>query len=225
MKKHWLLLADQFDAMRPRERLMVFIALVAVLAGGFYVLLLNPALARYQLARQQLQQSELALNTLNQQELLLTEASSRDPDQDERARLQALDQQVTALRSQLTGPAARLATPEKMNALLRALIAGQKNLHLLSISSGEVQDLLAAPQPGAELQAPASKGALSLYRHSVKLVLQGDYAALSSYLRQLETLPWQMEAAQVQIRSENWPQATLSLTLHINSLERAWLAF
>lgn len=218
MKKIWLATADRFDALRPRERLMVFLACVAVLIGVFVLGVLNPALSRYQQARQSLQQSEAALRTLDQQEVQLIEGSSRDPDQAERAQLAELGQALARLRRELTGPEARLSTPEKMSALLRELIGAQKNLRLVSIRSGEVEDLLAPAAASAPL-------AVSLYRHSVKLVLQGDYAAFERYLRQLEALPWQLEITEMQIKTDQWPQATLSLTLGINSLERAWLAF
>lgn len=222
MKKLWLMLGDRFDALLPRERLMVLLALVAVFAGLFYVGVLNPALVRYQLARQSVQQNEAQLNSLAEQEVLLIGGASRDPDQEEREQLSVLDRDMAALRNQLTGPNARLASPEQMSGMLRALIAAQKNLHLVSISSGEVQDLLAPIDPAAPAAARAQLG---LYRHSVKLELQGDYAAITAYLRQLENLPWQMEVSRVAIRTQVWPQASLNLTLNINSLERAWLAF
>lgn len=223
MKKLWLMLGDRFDALQPRERLVVFLALVAVLAGLFYLLAANPALKRYQLARQSVQQSELQLKSLALQEVLLIESSARDPDKEEREQLSAVDRDMAVLRDQLTGPHARLASPEQMSGMLRALIAAQKNLRLVSISSGEVQDLLASADPAA---APLPvRTELSLYRHSVKMELHGDYVAITAYLHQLENLPWQLDAGQVLVKTLAWPQASLSLTLNINSLERAWLAF
>jgi MSHA biogenesis protein MshJ len=226
MKKICLLLGDRFDAMLPRERLLVFLALVAALGGLFVLSGLNPALLRYQMARQSLLQSERSLKTLAEQEVLLVEGDSRDPDAAERSELLALDRQLEALRDQLTGGKAGLASPEKMGSMLHELIAAQKNLRLVSIHSGDVADLLAGV-PGVAASAPASlsRPMHSLYRHELKLVLRGDYAALMNYLRQVEALPGRLSASEVLIRSEAWPEASLSLSLNINSLERAWLAF
>lgn len=220
MKKLWLQLGDRFDALQPRERLLVFLALVALLAGLFVFLLLNPALARYQAARKVVQQSEKSLQGFAEQEVLLIEGSSRDPDLAERAALAAQARELDELRRTLLGGEHGLMSPELMSERLRALIAARKGLELVSIQSGEAQDLLAGPG-----NSPGTRPLRSLYRHSMKLVLRGEYPALHAYLREVEALPGQLSTSELRLRSEAWPQASLTLTLKFNSLERAWLAF
>ncbi|NSL55387.1 type II secretion system protein GspM [Uliginosibacterium aquaticum] len=220
MKKAWLFVADRFDALQARERLLVFLGLAALLAGIFMFSVLEPALSRYRQARQSLQESTRSLASLSQEESLLIEGSQRDPDAAERSALGEAEREIALLHSRLTGPEARLLAPERMSALLQALIAAQKNLLLVSIRSGEPVDLLAAASAPA-----ATPGGSSLYRHSVKLVLQGDYPALAAYLHAVESLPVQLEVSAYTLQVQEWPQARLSLTLDFNSLERAWLGF
>lgn len=76
--------SDRFDARTPRERLLVFLGLVAGVALLFFLVFFQPALGRYQGSVAAVQQSETAINALNTQELVLIQAMATDPDADTR---------------------------------------------------------------------------------------------------------------------------------------------
>lgn len=230
MKKLWLQLADRFDAMMPRERLMVFLALIAVVSALFYFLTLNPALARYQLVQQQMQQDEKLLRSLDEEELSLIRAASADPDAAVRAQIAATRQELAALQATLGSAGGRLVDPAQAARMLKDLVAAQSGVTLVSMQAGEAQNLLIDSEdegkaPGAAPAPAAPQGAKGLYRHTLRIALRGDYAALSRYVAQLEKLTWSMQVAELKLVSEQWPEARLELVLHIISLERAWLAF
>lgn len=218
MKKYWLLLADRFDAMAPRERLLVFLAAVAVCAGIFVLAVVDPALARYQKASAKLQQSHQGVQQVDAAELLLIDAASRDPDAEVRGQIDQARKQLEARQGELGLAGLRLGKPEQRVALLRDLIGAQRGLELVSIKSGAVQDLLGAAS------APAADGA-GLYQHSVELTVRGDFAALGGYLHALEALPEPMRPAKLELVVEQYPKALMTLTLNLISVERAWLVF
>ena len=152
MKKAWLFLADRFDARLPRERLLIFLGLVAVLITLFYLLVLGPDYQRYQQARNSSKQSESQLAVLNEQELMLVQASLQDPDAETRKQIRQAEGENQRLRAELADGQTQFVPPEKMDAVLRDLIASQKGLELVSIRSGKAENLL---EPPAGISAPA----------------------------------------------------------------------
>lgn len=220
MKKLWILLADRFDALAPRVRLLVFLGLIALLSLLFYALSVQPALARYELARQANAQDEQRIAKLREQEVELIRASSADPDAESRRQIDAVQRERAELRR--TMAANGLVDPARAASMLRQLIADQGGVELISMQAGEVLDLLASEEGAARAAGGTHDG---LYRHSLKLSLRGTYAGLSRYVAGVERLAWQPKVAELKITTEKWPQARLELVLHVNSLERAWLAF
>lgn len=221
MKKSWIFLADRFDALKPRERLLVFLCLVACMITLFFLLVFKPGFERYQSARNLVRQSETMLNSLNAQELIFIQALAQDPDAETRRLSVQMGQDNERLRGELSSAQEQLATPEKMTAVLRDLIAAQKGLELISIHSGKVEDLLT---PLAAGSAPAERGQ-SIFKHGIEVSVRGDYAALAAYMKQLEFLPWKVKLADLVLTTERYPQSTMKFTLYTLSLERAWLGF
>ena len=217
MKKLWLAAADRFDALQPRERLVIFLAVVALLVAAFVLLVLDPALARYRVANTQLQQGEQTLQALDAREVALIQASHADPDAATRETIAALQAGNLRLREQLDTAQARFVPPAQMGALLRDLVATQPGLELLALRTGK-RDNLMPPGPEGEPRA-------GLYRHEVELELRGSYAALTAYLQGIEQLPWQLGFGSASLSVDTYPQARLRLVLHTISLEQAWLGF
>jgi MSHA biogenesis protein MshJ len=221
MKKLWIALADRFDARSPRERLLVFLGLAASIGLLFFLAIFQPAFSSYQSGLAGVRQSETELRALNVQELALIQAMAADPDVETRTLNRRLDEENGALRAELSAAQAQLATPEKMTAVLRDLISAQKDLELISIRSGKIEDLLAPPAAGS---APIERGP-SIFRHGIEVSVRGDYRSLTAYLKSLEGLQWKARLADLVLTTEEYPRVTMSFTLYTLSLERAWLGF
>jgi len=231
MKKSWLFLADRFDAFKPRERVALFVALVAVAVGLFFVLVLNPAYARYQRAHNSLTQSAQAQAAIAAEELALVQGAGLDPDAEARRQIARITAENTAMQRNLASVQARLASPDKMTEMLRDLISAQRGLELVSVHTEPAEDLLAkATQadkspPAVQSQPAQSASGQSLYRHGITIRVRGDYQTLASYLRQVESLPWKINLADMSLKTVQYPQANMTLTLYTLSLERTWLSF
>lgn len=70
---------------------------------------------------------------------------------------------------------------------------------------------------------PAPKAREMLYRHGVEMVLQGTYLDMVAYMEALESLPVQLFWGRAQLDAQNYPEATLTLTLYTLSLDDKWL--
>jgi MSHA biogenesis protein MshJ len=62
-----------------------------------------------------------------------------------------------------------------------------------------------------------------IYKHGVEITVQGSYLDILDYMTQLEGLPWQLFWGKAKLTVDEYPKATLTLTLFTLSLDRKWL--
>lgn len=226
MKKAWLFLADRFDACQPRERVAIFLALAAVLVGGFVLFVFNPAYARYQAAHTALQAAQTQLTQINVERLALMEAANRDPDAATRSQIAALEKDNAAMRQRMLQANEELVGPEEMTGILRELMAMRGGLGMVSMKTLQPEDMFGEPKPNdSRASLPDVNGVpMSLYRHGLELTVSGNYAALVTYLRAVEQLPRKVHVQEVTIHTDAYPVAQMKISLYTLSMERAWLS-
>jgi MSHA biogenesis protein MshJ len=86
---------------------------------------------------------------------------------------------------------------------------------------------LTTTPPGAAPAAPAPSSAAEeplLYRHGVRIVLQGAYPDMVGYMRALERLPVQVFWGKATLDATEHDKTTLTLTLYTLSLDEKWIA-
>jgi MSHA biogenesis protein MshJ len=57
----------------------------------------------------------------------------------------------------------------------------------------------------------------------VEIVVQGGYMDMMNYMAALEAMPWQLFWGRAKLSVDEYPNATLTLTLFTLSLDKAWL--
>lgn len=213
--------AERIDALSLRERGMVFVGVLGLL----YALVNAAIFPRLQIEEKQLRDRLAAKQQqIATMQTFIHEAALRhgqDPNAAARARIQSLKQ----LLGNQAGTSGVVA-PSEMAKLVKAVLA-----HHGSVSLVRLQNLPAepfgnsiAPQPAAAKPVPVSVDTVgTLYRHGVKVEVQGGYVDLVSYLQALERLPWRVMWGEVQLTVEKHPTSRLTLTLYTLSSERAWI--
>lgn len=229
MRQYWLVLSDHFDALKPRERWIVFAALVLCLFGLVYFLFLDPALVRRNLYQQQIRQNQTSINELQTQEQALVQLSLQDPDQEKRKQINELLATNQATRMELSSFQMQLAPPEKMPRLLADLLARQPGLELLGVKTLKTENMLAdkpEDKPADQATSPAHEKPASpgVYRHGLEISVRGDYAALAAYARKVEQLPWKFYWGDMQFKVDEYPHSIMTFTVYTMSLDQAWLS-
>lgn len=227
MREQWRQLAARFDALQPRERVLVLVGLVVGVALLFDALALQPLEAR----RKQLErQVAEARNNIKIAETVLTgQVPIVDPDDVRRSYRNALRQQLAEIDQHMQGLQRGLVPPERMAKLLEEMLSRSRGLQLLSLRTLPVQRFetpAAAPtgRAGDKTAKPAPKDPeRTVYQHSFEITLQGSYFELHDYLTQLEKLPWQMFWGRISVRTEQYPRLRVTLTVQTLSLNKAWL--
>ena len=216
--------------MSLRERALIFLMAAVILVVLVNAMLLDPQFARQKQLSQKIAAEQAQIAAIQDDIQQKVRARGNDPDAALRQQLAHLQQQSGQLRGALEDTRKALVAPEKMPALLEAILRRDGRLQLLSLTTLPVADLAehapAESKAGAAVHAAAAgaaSGIGSIYRHGVEITVAGTYPDMVHYMAQLEAMPWQLYWGKANLQVESWPQARLTLTLFTLSLDKKWI--
>ena len=215
-------LVERVDALTLRERVIIFGAGVALVYIAWQTLVMAPLAGRARNAEQRLAQIREQTAAIDE----LGTAASQDPTVRAALRNNALAQRLTALDGELGAVAKGYVAPERMAELLRALLAEQHGLKLVSLANLPVESLSQPlSQPGgAQADAPLAADDRGPFLHPVEIVVEGDYASVVAYLRAVESLPWRIQWRKLELTAGEYPVNRVRLVIGALSLSRDWLS-
>jgi MSHA biogenesis protein MshJ len=228
MMEHWQKLTARFNALAPRERVLVFVAVLLGTVLVFHTTALDPLLAQKKRLAAQLAETRQNLKVAD--ELTSLQVTAADPSAIKRSYRDALRKQLAQIDQDIQGLQKGLVPPERMAKLLEEMLARGHGLQLVSLRTLPAQrfESPGKPAPAAKPAAqgakpPAVENERSIFQHSYEIVLQGSYVDLHDYLARLEQLPWQMFWGRISLDAEQHPRLRVTLTVHTLSLSKAWL--
>lgn len=178
MKAQFEQLAQKFDALSQRERGLIAIALLALIAMLAYMPIESLWKQQYSTA-QQLKVIEQENQVSVQQIDLYQQRLALDPNQDYRQRLTLLQQQNQQLDTQLNEQMVDMVPADYMPELLGNLLGQVQGITLLKFTS-------VAPVP---LLAVGEEKKLNLYSHGIRMSLEGDYFSVLRFVEAVEAMP------------------------------------
>ena len=219
---------QKIDALSLRERVILFLLLLAGLWAVVDALLLAPQERARKAEQDKITQARGKLAEAEQ--VLALRASQPDPDLAARQRLDSARQNLNARMQTAARLQSRMVAPKDMVGVLQGMLATQPGLRLASLET-LTPEAVGQPAP-AVATTPAAIGAAAkvektdeaaLFKHGVTLTLVGNYAALTQYMEKLERLPVGFYWASANLDASAHPEISLTLTLYTLSLERTWL--
>jgi MSHA biogenesis protein MshJ len=205
---------DRFDALSLRERLMVSVAVLAVVVYAGNTFFVNPLerqqdalLKQMQDQQEQTQALQLQITTLTRGAQQAAKAAAAKA-----AQLAELRSRLDALNRDIGAKEAELVQPERMNGLVTEMVRRSSGVRLLALRS----------LPTTEVQG-VSGAAGTLYRHGVEVKVSGSFAALVAYLGEFENLPVKVSWGQLDLDANAYPVIGLDLVLNTLSTGRNWL--
>lgn len=218
-------LAARFNALKPRERMMVFAAGLVVIAGLGFVLAIDGALTKSKILAANTDRHRTELAQLQTQNAELSRILKQDPDAEARKHVEDLQRQLGAYDTELRGVQQGLVPPNRMVKVLEDMLSRDSHVRLVKLHTLPVAALVepaASTAGGAPAKSPASSKNL-VYKHGIELTLEGNYLDLLEYQARLEHLPWRMFFARTSVNSVDYPKVLMTITLYTLSLEEAWL--
>jgi MSHA biogenesis protein MshJ len=186
-----------------RERALLFLAAVSLLALFWNLALMAPLTVR---------RAALAQSLEEIRQRLATTGSGEDPNSPAvryaavKSREAALSGAVAAADAQLLAAEAGMIAPRQMVDVLTEVLGRQQGLTLVLLRNLAVEPLLpplavlpsASPSASPSAAAPSGETAVRTapaaemgpYLHPVELVLRGNYLQVLAYLQELESRSW-----------------------------------
>lgn len=238
MKQYWSRLSGWIDARNPRERVLIFAALVAILVMAANSLFLAPLVKEETQLSKRTLQDRTAIRKLQSSIQEMAALPVVDPNAQNQARLKQLDQDAEVAEAAVRDLQKGLVSPDRMVSVLQNILNRQGKLHWVSLTNLPLQSLVTDPGPAdsklasqsviaagdtKNIAAPAAGPANAIYKHGVEIVLQGGYLDMMAYMAELEKLSGQVFWGKVKLHVDEYPKATLTMDLFTLSLERKWL--
>lgn len=204
-------LAHRIDSMSLRERALIFVSVLVAVLLAWYQFAMNPVLINgrttidsINAARERIQVVDETVHT--QAGALMLDADSPLSAQLDQAKRRA--REVDAL---INAREMEILDPATMAQVLEDMLANQRGLRLL-----RARNLVAERLLENEDDAP-------LFRHTLRLELEGPYLTLLSYLEDLEALPWRIYWQGIEIDASEHPQTRIRIEISTLSFVKDWI--
>ncbi|MCH1918118.1 MSHA biogenesis protein MshJ [Shewanella sp. A3A] len=208
-------LAQQYNPLSMRERLLIAVVCWLVLAAVCYLPFETLWQQRQQLAQQQsAQQKQLA--SVATQITLIQQRLNEDPNKDLRLQQQQLAGQIQAVDQQLTAQTVDLIPADKMPALLAQLLKQSRGVTLSSFQSIAPVPLLVVGDKQA--------GEMNLFSHGIVLTFEGDYFAVMKFVQAVEQLPEKLYWKSLDYQVDEYPNAKVALSLYTLSINKDFIS-
>lgn len=222
------LLANRFDELSLRERLMILVLLLALMVGGWLNLLWDKeALIQSQIrgdVDQQSEQNDLLNTRLNG----LVRQAEDDPNVAIRKEIEQAKQVIEQMEGRIKGTAEALIEPQEMAKLLERMLLSSDNLKLVHLRTINSEALATAKKKAEKLAEEGDDKSMkaaerNIFRHGFVVEFEGDYLSVLRYLQALEALPWQFFWDGIALSVTEYPVTRVKLQLHTLSLSEGWL--
>jgi MSHA biogenesis protein MshJ len=204
---------EKIDALSPRERVILFALVLALLWALVDGLLLGPLDQARQAEQDKLAAASAQIAAA--QEALTLRAGQIDPAQAARQRLEQARTALAERMRETEDKQHRLVAAKDMAQVLQSLLRKQSGLRLVELTT-------LVPEP-IGLPADAKPEEAAFYRQGVRITLAGGYETLLRYMEGLEKLPVGFYWERAELDASRHPELALTLTLYTLSTERTWL--
>jgi MSHA biogenesis protein MshJ len=208
--------------MSLRERAMIFAAAAFVVIALMSTMLLDPLLAKQRALSSQVVQQQEKMKALQGQLQALLQARRDDVHSPLRERIAQLRLQLREQDGYLQSRRDRLVRPDQMADLLEQVLNKNGQLQLVALKTLPV-DFLIPPAANAVAGANVHSDQKQIFKHGVQITVRGGYSDMLRYLDALEKMPTQMFWGEVSLNVDQYPDASLTLTLYTLSLDKTWL--
>jgi MSHA biogenesis protein MshJ len=235
----WQQWMARFEALSLRERVMVFVAVAAVVVFLGNQLAVEPQSAHGTLLKRQIADNKTQLGNLEIQVTAFQQAQANDPDLLNRERVKLAQRQLSELESKFAASQKGLVPADRMAGLLQDVLRQHKGLELVELRTlapaplvdRPAQKAAGADKPGETAATGGTAGSIetgnggarNLYKHGFELTVRGSYTDFVLYLAHLEKLPARMYWGKVTMNADDYPRVLLTLTIYTLSLDKTWL--
>jgi len=213
----------QFEELTVRMRLLLTLCVIAIVFMVFDILIFSP---NEKLIKNKQQtnlnvrgQIEDLVNLQSEfnQKTFITRSDPRSK------QLSQLTNDLEKIRQRLTKHTANLILPEDMPSVLKNILSSTKKLKLQSLLKQESVNLSEDAKNNQHKQTANTDESATLYQHSIKISLYGDYPSTVNFLEKLEDMKKKVAFDNLEYIVDIYPKANIQLTISTLSLKPGWI--
>jgi len=205
-------LLRQADALSVRERVLVFVTVLAVSGTIWHLAVMEPLLRQADAAREEIAATRDRIAAANQgledQVLQLARIDTTN-----QTRYALIQREIEDLDEELAEYQGQLIDPAEMAFVLERVLKSQSGLRLKRIRN-----------LGAEaLTADEEEDDVILYRHGLEIEVEGSYLDALAYLEEIEALPWRFYWQFLELDVLEYPKNRIRIEVGTLSLDEEWI--
>lgn len=213
MKARFEQLAQKFDVLSQRERGLIALAVLVLVAMSAYMPI--ESLWKQQHSTAQQAKALEQENKISMQQIdLYQQRLAMDPNQDYRQRLNLLQQQNQEIDAQLNEQMVDMVPADYMPELLGNLLGQVQGIKLLKFTS-------VTPVP---LLAVGEEKKLNLYSHGIRMSLEGDYFSVLRFVEAVEAMPDKLYWKRLDYKVAEYPKGKIDIELYTLSINKDFIS-
>lgn len=162
-----------------REKILLVVALAALVGFVFHLLFLQPLDREKRRLRSEVDRIDAAIQAQQQELDVLTAAKGGDPTAIAWAKLKKLRERQATLDQELEQSLAGVVCEGRPEEILRRLLAPHPGLQVMRVAKEEARPFLADKDP-------VSRGGARIFRQTLEVEFEGGYLDFLGYLSRLE---------------------------------------
>ncbi|MCJ2366412.1 type II secretion system protein M [Aeromonas dhakensis] len=211
LKAQWQVWADKLAALSQRERVLIMLTGVVLVGSIATYGWLDAAVVRLEQDRLALSSAQRDLEIMDLENQGKQARLARDPDQNVRTQLAGVDEEIGKLDAALKAQTVDLIQAHEMPEVLEALLSRSANLHMVALTSLAPEPLMAGEQR------------INLFKHGIRLKLEGGYFDVYQYLKALEALPRHFYWKQFDYQVQEHPKAVVEMEIYTLSTSKEFI--
>ena len=206
--------AGLFDAREPRERGLILVTIIVVIAYVWWWMLGQPVQAKTKLLQQQNATIEAEIRTLNLSAEQIEKRVQQGVNRSKQDRIEQLKSELRRVERILQDKTVDLIEPDDMFTLMQELISRESKLQLTRLQRTGVSTVF---EQAAGSEQP------QIYRHNMSVRFVGAYVDILNYIGQLERLPWKLIWQRINLKTEEYPRIEVEIEISTLSDSQHWV--
>lgn len=239
MNAFWQSYSDKFQAITPREQVLVLLSGVVAITFILYSLFIDENSLRADTFTHDIKRVEANIKAKQQTITIFEQALLEDPNKAVNDQIAQYENKLGQIDTALLTLTSDLIDPIQMRFALIELLQLQKGVSLLAFDvlpaqavsmtptlDNNIADNIQASQPENKVNdgtKTTDVSSLVLYKHGIKLTLSGSYFQLRDYLSKLEQLKWTFFWHKFDYKLKQYPESVLEVELYSLSTKREFI--
>ena len=235
----WLTYSEKFNNTTPREQYLIIASGLVAVIFVLYSLFLDEPIQNIGSYKEQTIKAQQDIESKKGSIQVLKQALSEDPNTALKRELSQYQAKLGDVDKKLLELTSDLIDPIQMRFALIKLLKLQKGVKLLSFevlpASPVTEDKVLAENETEQTieknntstvktsDVQSQPAQLRLYRHGIKIKLQGQYFELKDYLTQLESLSWKFFWQEFDYQLKAYPVSELEIEIYSLSTSQEFI--